>query len=66
VELDNSVHIELGRGDVIQRAARFATHWKDTVARLPYPVSYVDMRYPNGFAVRMPGYQDPQAAQGKK
>jgi cell division protein FtsQ len=66
VELDNGVHIELGRGDVVHRAALFATHWKGTVAKLPYSVSYVDMRYPNGFAVRMPGYQDPQTAQGKK
>ncbi|BEV72499.1 MULTISPECIES: cell division protein FtsQ/DivIB [unclassified Paludibacterium] len=66
VELDNGVHIELGRGDVENRALRFTTHWKGTLARLPYPISYVDMRYPNGFAVRMPGYQASQAAQGKK
>ncbi|TDR76568.1 cell division protein FtsQ/DivIB [Paludibacterium purpuratum] len=66
VELDNGVHIELGRGDVEQRAQRFASHWQNTVAKLPYSVSYVDMRYPNGFAVRMPGYQAATTAQGKK
>lgn len=64
VELDNGVHIELGRCDVENRASRFASHWKGTLAKLPYAISYVDMRYPNGFAVRMPGYQASQAAQG--
>jgi cell division protein FtsQ len=66
VELDNGVHLELGRGDVEQRAVRFASHWKGTLAKLPYHISYVDMRYPNGFAVRMPDYQASQAAQVTK
>jgi cell division protein FtsQ len=65
VELDNGVHVELGRGEVENRLIRFATHWKGTLAKLPYHISYVDMRYPNGFAVRMPDYkQAPSAAQG--
>jgi len=64
VELNNGVHVELGRGDVNKRVIRFASYWKGTLAKLPYPISYVDMRYPNGFAVRMPGYQAPQAARG--
>jgi cell division protein FtsQ len=64
VELNNGVHIEFGRGDVENRAQRFASHWKGTLAKLPYAISYVDMRYPNGFAVRMPGYSAPQTAQG--
>lgn len=63
VEFDNGVHVELGRGEVEKRALRFASHWKGTLATLPYSVSYVDMRYPNGFAVRMPGYQASQPAQ---
>jgi cell division protein FtsQ len=63
VDLDNGVHVELGRGDVEERAIRFASHWKGTLAKLPYHITYVDMRYPNGFAVRMPDYQASQAAQ---
>ena len=62
VELDNGVHVELGRGDVESRVVRFTTHWKGTLAKLPYAVSYVDMRYPNGFAVKMPGYKQPASA----
>jgi cell division protein FtsQ len=65
-ELDNGVHVELGRGSIDDRALRFATHWKGNLAHLPYHVSYVDMRYPNGFAVRMPGYEASQAAHGTK
>jgi len=64
VELSNGVHVELGRGSVEDRALRFASHWKGTLALLPYHVAYVDMRYPNGFAVRMPGYSASQAAHG--
>jgi cell division protein FtsQ len=64
VELNNGVHVELGRGSIDDRAQRFASHWKGTLAQLPYHITYVDMRYPNGFAVRMPGYSAPQAARG--
>lgn len=61
VELDNGVRVELGRGDVETRAGRFATHWEKTLAALPFHIEYVDMRYPNGFAVRMPDYKAPPA-----
>lgn len=53
VELNNGIRLELGRGEVGSRAARFAAHWKGTLAVLPYKIEYVDMRYPNGFAVRL-------------
>jgi len=65
VALDNGVRIELGRGSVEIRATRFATHWKGKLAALPFHIEYVDMRYPNGFAVRMPDYKGPPA-QGQK
>jgi cell division protein FtsQ len=55
------VQVELGRGDVEKRAALFAAHWKGTLATLPYRIESVDMRYPNGFAVRMPDYKAPPA-----
>ena len=57
--LDNQVQLELGRNDVSPRARRFAQYWKSKLAALPYSIEYVDMRYPNGFAVRMPDYKAP-------
>ncbi|MDF0604594.1 cell division protein FtsQ/DivIB [Neisseriaceae bacterium TC5R-5] len=57
VVLDNKVQVELGRNDINQRANRFAQYWKQELVTLPYRVEYVDMRYPNGFAVRMPDYR---------
>lgn len=59
VQLDNQVKLDLGRGDIDARVERFATYWKSTLAELPYQIEYVDMRYPNGFAVRMPDYKAP-------
>ncbi|RXZ44459.1 cell division protein FtsQ/DivIB [Crenobacter cavernae] len=61
VELDNGVKLELGRSDVLMRTERFAGHWKDTLAGLGYRIDTVDMRYPNGFAARMPDYKAPPA-----
>ncbi|TCP15143.1 cell division protein FtsQ [Crenobacter luteus] len=63
VELDNGVKLELGRGDVLARAERFARHWKGSLAALGYRIETVDMRYPNGFAVRIPDYK---GAAGKR
>ncbi|QEL57433.1 cell division protein FtsQ/DivIB [Chromobacterium paludis] len=61
VVLDNQLELELGRNDAVARAERFATYWKSELARLPYHIEYVDLRYPNGFAVRMPDYKAPPA-----
>lgn len=62
VELNNGIRLELGRGEVESRVTRFASYWKDTLGALPYHIEYVDMRYPNGFAVRMPDYRTPPAS----
>ena len=61
VALDNGVMLELGRGEVDLRTARFVDNWKTTLTSLPYRIEAVDMRYPNGFAVRMPDYKAPPA-----
>lgn len=55
--LDNGVRLALGRADIDKRLARFAASWKTRLAGLPYEIDYVDLRYPNGFAVHMPGYK---------
>lgn len=55
VQLSNDVWLELGRGEaklLEQRAKRFALYWPDVRVRMPNGVNYVDMRYPNGFAVQ--------------
>jgi cell division protein FtsQ len=54
VKLDNGYTLELGRQDTAARVARFAAAYRQASARLPDGVYRVDLRYPNGFAVRMP------------
>jgi cell division protein FtsQ len=54
VRLKNGVNLELGRDEVKQRLAKLAGVYERTVAKLPATVNYVDLRYPNGFAVRYP------------
>jgi cell division protein FtsQ len=43
----------LGREQVEERLERFAEAYNRTLARLGSPPAYVDLRYSNGFAVRM-------------
>jgi cell division protein FtsQ len=57
--------LELGRGPVGERLSRFVEHWPRSLATLPYRITYVDLRYPNGFAVRMPDYKAPPTAANK-
>jgi cell division protein FtsQ len=54
LELDRSLVVEIGRDEVDTRLAKFIDTWPRTLASLQQPVAYVDLRYPNGFAVRMP------------
>ena len=55
LRLDDGQVLELGRQDLSARLARFTAVYERTVGRLP-PGSYrVDLRYPNGFALRLPG-----------
>lgn len=50
----------LGRGEdskaeiLNQRLQRFVQHYPRMQAQLKRPVQYIDLRYPNGFAVRVP------------
>jgi len=56
VELDKKLTVELGRDDAEQRLRKFVEAYPRTLAVLNRPFDYVDLRYPNGFAVRLPGY----------
>jgi cell division protein FtsQ len=58
------LHLELGRDGaepVEQRLARFAAAYPDSLGRLPRRAAaeqrYVDLRYPNGFAMRVAGWK---------
>ena len=44
----------LGREDIEARLARYIDAHERTVGTLARRIEYVDLRYPNGFAVRIP------------
>jgi cell division protein FtsQ len=62
--LSNGLVLALGRdqarSSVEDRLARFVTAYPHIVASLNQRLDYVDLRYPNGFAIRVPDL--PQAA----
>lgn len=55
LKLDDGMVLELGRDNLESRLAGFVAAYERTVARLPRPSTYIDLRYTNGFAVRSPG-----------
>lgn len=56
--LDGGLTLELGREEVEARLARFVAAYARTVGGLERRLDYVDLRYPNGFAVRVPGLRE--------
>jgi cell division protein FtsQ len=58
VRLSNGLVLELGRdqarSSVEERLARFVAAYPRSVASLNRRIDYVDLRYPNGFAIRAP------------
>jgi cell division protein FtsQ len=50
-KLASGITIELGRGDIASRLARFAAAWP-RVAGSMAGATHADLRYPNGFALR--------------
>ncbi|HYN53475.1 MAG TPA: cell division protein FtsQ/DivIB [Methylotenera sp.] len=50
----NGIVIELGRVEMNARLAKFAGVYTTTIAGLNKKITYADLRYPNGFAVRKP------------
>jgi cell division protein FtsQ len=51
---DTGMVIELGREKVIERLTKFVAVYGQTLGALGVQVRYADLRYPNGFAVRLP------------
>jgi len=54
IRLDGGTTLELGRERMEARLSRFVEVYDHTVVRLNRPIDYVDLRYANGFAVRIP------------
>jgi len=54
VQLEDGMTLELGREQVEARLARFVATYERTLGRLGRRIDYVDLRYANGFAVRIP------------
>lgn len=55
IGVDNGMVIELGREQMEARLRKFVSVYPRTLGLLNVAVSYVDLRYPSGFAVRKPG-----------
>jgi cell division protein FtsQ len=55
LELDDGTTLDLGRQDVAARVARFVSAYRQAQGQLPAGAYRVDLRYPSGFAVRVPG-----------
>ena len=56
-ELDRQLTIEVGRDEPVERVQRFVKAYPNSLALLQQPFEYVDLRYPNGFAIRLPSFQ---------
>ncbi|WP_375591963.1 cell division protein FtsQ/DivIB [Chitiniphilus eburneus] len=63
MELNDGITVEIGRDDALPRVQRFVTAYPNSLALIAekHPFQYVDLRYPNGFAVRLPGYTPAEA-----
>jgi cell division protein FtsQ len=55
LKLASGLTLELGRTQMDRRLARFVAVYDRTIGTLDRKVDYVDLRYRNGFAVRVPG-----------
>ena len=54
VKLESGMTLALGRDSIEARLARFVAVHERTLGRLGRRIDYVDLRYANGFAVRIP------------
>lgn len=67
IRLEGGPTLELGREQVEARLARFVAAYSRTLARLNRQIDFVDLRYANGFAVRIPELRHEKTAQkGRK
>ena len=62
LKLESGLTLELGREQIEARLARFVAVYGRTLGRLGRRLDYVDLRYANGFAARIPGLLQEKAA----
>lgn len=53
VVLNNGMTLRLGQQQIIERIQRFVSAYPRLAASSPDSIEYVDLRYPNGFALKM-------------
>jgi len=66
LRIDTGTTLELGRNDLENRLARFVQNYERTAQYLGRRVDYVDLRYSNGFAVRVPELARAEAKDKRK
>jgi cell division protein FtsQ len=54
IKTQDGMQIAVGRVDMTKRLEKFAKGYVTTLSHLNVKVTYADLRYPNGFAVRKP------------
>lgn len=64
LKLSNGLTVQLGRDNdkdpTQERLARFVDVYPRTIGRLARRLDYADLRYPNGFALRVPEFTPPE------
>lgn len=68
IKLESGMTLALGRDSIEARLARFVAAHARTLGRLGRRVDYVDLRYANGFAVRIPElrHEKPEIRRGRR
>lgn len=68
VKLESGMTLALGRDSIETRLARFVAVHGRTLGRLRRRIDYVDLRYANGFAVRIPELRNeqPETRRGRR
>lgn len=66
LRIDTGTTLELGRSDLENRLARFVQNYERAAQHLGRRVDYVDLRYRNGFAVRVPELARAEAKDKRK
>lgn len=61
IRLEDGMTLQLGREQIEARLARFISSYERTVGKLARRIDYIDLRYANGFAVRIPELKSEKA-----
>jgi cell division protein FtsQ len=65
LRLSNGLTVQLGRDSdkdrVEERLAKFVSVYPQTLGKSESRLDYVDLRYPNGFSLRVPEFRKPEA-----